>query len=403
MSRLIRHRSVAAVVRPLCVLGGLLFFSGFSALALAQENGCTMRELPASTVAGLDFQDDLDFRELLPAIAQSQQLLQKLPPERQYQLCGRSYSVAWLRDSMREFETVVRHSPTTAVLKKQLAAKFTLCQAGSSERPEKVLLTGYYEPQFAGSLQPDAVYRHPLYRRPADLVEGERDGKKQPGRYQDGQLLPYWSRAEIEEGNLLQGDELVYLSDPLAPFVLQVQGSGRVQLPDGTMRRVQFAGKNGRPYRSIGKLLVEEGVLAKAFVDLPRILRYLKTVPVAERNRILRYNESYVFFRWGNNQDAGPLGCFGVPLTAGRSLAVDQRCVPPGTLGFLRSRKPRVDQQGAIVGWEPFSRFVVNQDSGSAIVGSGRADLFWGSGSYAQTAAGSAKHRAELLFLIKKK
>lgn len=372
-----------------------------SALAGGGRSACETSPLPAG--AALAMQDDLDLASLDAAIGQSLRLLGKMPAGREYRLCGETYTVAWLRESLREFQALARETRGSEALQQEVAARFSVCRAGSREKPGKILLTGYFEPLVEGSLTSQGAYRYPLYKRPADLAEREGAGGKEWGRYQEGQFLPYWSRAEIENDKRLAGQELVYLSDPLAPFILQVQGSGKVRLPDGAIRRVQFAGKNGRPYRSIGKVLIEEGALRRAEVDMPRIVRYLSQLPAAERDRILHTNESYVFFRWGENNDAGPLGCFGVPLTGGRSLALDQDCFPPGVLGWLRARKPRVNKQGEIVGWEPFSRFVVNQDRGSAIVGSDRADLFWGAGPYAQSAAGAAKHPAELVFLVKKK
>lgn len=387
-------------LRVLLRLGALFFCCGWPA-AVAAQPGCETSLLPAG--AAVAFQDDLDFADLAPAIDQSLRLLDKLPANREYRLCNEAYTVAWLRDSLREFQQIARRAPNTEALRQALAERFTICRAGSREKPGRILLTGYFEPLAEGSLTAQGSYRYPLYRRPADLAERAGAGGKEWGRYQDGAFVPYWSRAEIENGKRLAGQELVYLADPLAPFILQVQGSGRVRLPDGSIRRVQFAGKNGRPYRSIGKVLIEEGALRRAEVDLPRIVQYLGTVSATERDRILHTNESYVFFRWGENSDAGPLGCFGVPLTAGRSLALDQNCFPPGALGWLHARKPRVNAAGEIVGWEPFSRFVLNHDRGSAIVGADRADLFWGAGPYAQSAAGAAKHPAELVFLIKKK
>ncbi|MEW6595549.1 MAG: murein transglycosylase A [Thermodesulfobacteriota bacterium] len=385
----------------LLLLASLWWIGAAPALAGGGKQGCGATPLPADEL--VVFQDDMDLRDLDAAIDQSLRVLAKLPGNREYRLCGEAYTVAWLAESLREMRQIVRQAPDAQALQRELAARFTICRAGSPEKPGRILLTGYFEPLAEGSLTPHGAYRYPLYRRPADLAERDGANGKEWGRYDQGSFVPYWSRAEIEKEKRLAGQELVYLADPLAPFILQVQGSGRVRLPDGTVRRVQFAGKNGRPYRSIGKVLIEEGALSRVEVDMPRIVTYLSQLPAAERDRILHANESYVFFRWGDDGAAGPLGCFGVPLTAGRSLAVDQSCFPPGVVGWLRSRKPRVNAEGEVTGWEPFSRFVLNHDRGSAIVGSDRADLFWGAGPYARTAAGLARHPAELVFLVKKK
>ena len=218
----------------------------------------------------------------------------------------------------------------------------------------------------------------------------------------NGVLVPYFSRTEIEEGGVLAGQELVYLADPVDAFILHVQGSGRIQFADGSLRRVQFAAKNGHEYRSIGRLLVEKGIMRKEETTLPKIVRYLKEHPEEEK-AILQYNDSYVFFRWGDDFAIGPLGSLGEPLTPGRSVALDQNCFPPGSLAFLTARKPIVNAAGEIIGWEPLHRFVLNQDSGAAITGCGRVDLFLGPGRYAEAAAGNMKYPGVLYFLVKKK
>jgi len=183
-------------------------------------------------------------------------------------------------------------------------------------------------------------------------------------------------------------------------FTLQVQGSGRIRLPDGKIRRVHFAAKNGRPYRSIGRLLVNEGRMDLKAVTMPSIRAYLADHP-KEIARVLRYNDSFIFFRWGGAAKT-PAGNLGEPLTAGRSVALDQSRYPAGALGYLSSEKPRVDANGQVTEWVPMARFVLNQDSGSAIKGANRLDMFWGGDSYAEIAAGNMKHPGKLYFLIKK-
>lgn len=349
-------------------------------------------------------QDDLGYESLAPAIDRSVHYLRQLPQEKTFVLCGEEYSVGWLIESLLAFQRIIEEKPSpqalTAILKKQ----FTLCQAAGRPSDHRMFLTGYFEPLFKASLTKTATYRYPLYRKPPDLVSspgGKGRGKK-TGRMKNGSLVPYPTRAEIEKGQLLAGQELAFLADPVDAFILHIQGSGRIQLADGSLRRVQFAAKNGHAYRSLGRLLVEKGVMRREEATLPRIVRYLKEHP-EEQEAILHHNDSFVFFRWGDDSAIGPLGCLGEPLTPGRSVALDQDCFPPGSLAFLTTRKPRVNAAGEIIGWEPLSRFVVNQDSGSAITGAGRLDLFWGGGRYAEVAAGNMKHPGALYFLVKKK
>jgi membrane-bound lytic murein transglycosylase A len=312
--------------------------------------------------------------------------------------------VSWLIESLRAFQRIIADNPSPQALTALGKKEFILCQATGRGSGHRIFLTGYYEPLLKASLTKTAIYRYPLYRTPPDLVSspGGKNGEKKTGRMENGSLVPYFTRGEIEKGQLLAGQELVYLADPVEAFILHVQGSGRIQLADGSLRRVQFAAKNGHEYRSIGRLLVEKGVMRREDATMPRIVRYLKEHPEAQE-AVLHYNDSFVFFRWGDDSAGGPLGCLGEPQTPGRSVALDQACFPPGGLAFLTTRKPRVDAAGEIVGWEPLSRFVVNQDSGSAITGVGRLDLFWGAGPYAEAAAGNMKHPGALYFLVKKK
>jgi membrane-bound lytic murein transglycosylase A len=349
------------------------------------------------------FVDDLSYASLAEAVDASLRALARLPRQRRVAICGEEYPVSRLRDSLLAFQKIIAARPAPAALSRTLKEEFIICQAAGRGEDRRLLLTGYFEPLFNASLTETESHRFPLYRVPADLVRrpASQDSPAQTGRLENGALLPYWTRGEIESQGLLAGQELLYLADPVDAFVLHVQGSGQVRLPDGRVRRVQFAAGNGHEYRSIGRLLADEGVLPLAKVTLPKIVRYLREHP-QERERILHHNASFVFFRWGDAAATGPLGSLGEPLTAGRSVALDQSCFPPGGLAFLSSRKPRVSGEGAIVGWEPMARFVLNQDSGSAIKGPGRLDLYWGAGQYAEVAAGHMKQPGSLYFLVKK-
>ena len=342
------------------------------------------------------FADDYTRESLLNAVNTSLQLLGR-GRGKTFEFCDRKISSADVRHTLASFRDLLQAAKSWDEVRRRVRNEYELWETCGSTGGA-LLVTGYYEPCFAGSLYRDAEYRYPLYRIPSDLavMKGGSDfaGVK-VGRLDGGTFKPYWTRAEIEENNLLAGSELVYLRDPVEVFILQVQGSGRVRLPDGSQRRVQFAAKNGREYRSIGRLLVDEGRLELAEVTLPSIVAYLKKNP-SEVRRVLQHNESYVFFRWGDDASCGPLGCFAAPLTAGRSVALDQQCFPAGALAYLETWKPTPE------GWQPMRRFVLNQDTGSAIRGGCRVDFFWGSGSYAEAAAGSMKHPGRMYFLIKK-
>ena len=267
-----------------------------------------------------------------------------------------------------------------------------------------VLFTAYHEPELQGSFIRTERYRYPLYRPPTDLVKvdtsrftTQRFPQDMYGRVANGRLVPYFSRAQIDGQRILgpQHREIVWLNDPVERFFLHIQGSGRIRLPDGAWFRVGYAASNGWPYRSIGKLLLSQGKLQSGEASAQGIRHYLRQYP-AEQDRILFHNSRYIFFRVVS---AGPLGSLGVPLTPGRSIAVDPNWYPPGALGFIRATKPHLEENGQ-VSWQPFSRFVALQDRGAAITGPGRADIYWGSGP--QPEAGLMAQRGELYIFLKK-
>jgi membrane-bound lytic murein transglycosylase A len=175
-----------------------------------------------------------------------------------------------------------------------------------------------------------------------------------------------------------------------------VQGSGRVRFADGQSLSVQYAASNGHSYQSIGRLLLDEGRLTRSEVSLQGLRRYFQTYP-EERARVLSANPRYIFFR---PVEQGPRGSLNVLLVPGRSIATDLRLFPPAGLAFIQTYKPLFNGQGEITTWQPFSRFVFNHDTGSAITGPGRVDLFWGSDAEAELAAGHMQHHGKLFFLV---
>ena len=350
--------------------------------------------------------DDLALGDLRQSVARSVDAFTGLDPEQQFTLCGRTYAGEWLRKSMAAFLLAIEQADNEADLQSDLFARFTLCRTAGGDGSGRMLVTGYYEPFFAGSLVKEAPFLYPLYQVPPDLVTAAAPQEgMEAGRLEGGRLVPYWSRAEIEGGNLLQGREIVYLADPVEVFLLHVQGSGRIRLTDGSVRQGRFAATNGREYRSIGRLLAERGVMTLEEVTMPKIVAYLHDHP-EEMRSILDHNERYVFFSLvaadAALPDAGPLGSMGQPLTAGRSLAVDSSCFPVPLPGYLKTELPLFDGQGNVTGWQPLHRFVVNQDTGAAIQGPGRVDLFLGADAYAARAAGVMKQAGTLYFLILK-
>jgi len=197
-----------------------------------------------------------------------------------------------------------------------------------------------------------------------------------------------------------KGLELLWLRDPWERFVLHIQGSGQVRLPDGRMMRVGYAASNGRPYRAIGRYLLEQGFLGEKEISMERIREFLQSNP-GRAEEFLNVNERYIFFRLLGDSE-GPLGALGVPLTPGRSVATDLSLFPRGALAYLVSRCPELDESGKIIGWKTLRRFVLNQDAGGAIQGPGRVDLFFGSGDRAGRAAGEMKEEGKIYILLAK-
>ena len=264
-------------------------------------------------------------------------------------------------------------------------------------------LTGYYEPVLKGSRKRQGRFTTPIYRRPPDLInvvaETERASKSTGFthlRQTAKGTEPYPTRAEIEQGALKgKGLELLYLEDPVDAFFMQVQGSGRIKLPDGTSVRVNYDGKNGHPYTSVGRYLVEQGYMTKGEVTLQSLRRWLRADPERGKKAMWQ-NASFVFFRELQSEGAlGPLGALSVPLTPGRSLAVDPAFHPLGAPIYVTSPSLKTEP-----GRRGFRRLMVAQDVGSAIKGPERGDIYYGSGDKAGRLAGITQHGGSFFVLL---
>lgn len=265
------------------------------------------------------------------------------------------------------------------------------------------LFTGYYEPLLHGSKSRGGAFNVPLHLPPSDLVrvdlgkfDPELTGRSIRGRIEGQEFIPYHSRDDIVDGALADRDlELLWVDDEIEKFFLQIQGSGQVELDDGSIIRVGYADQNGLPYRAIGRDLIEIGALTPENVSLQSIRAWLEANPGRARD-IMSRNKSYIFFRENTELDAadGPLGAQNVPLTAGRSLAVDPRHVPLGAPVWLDTTAPWPD------GERPLRRLMVAQDVGGAIKGAVRGDVFWGAGESAEAVAGHMKSQGRFFVLV---
>ena len=325
------------------------------------------------------FADDLDRPSLKAAVLQSVAALRRRDESAILAFGDQRVSVRLIRESLETFAEMLDTEPDIGAA---LLQNFDIYRVTSP-----VLFTGYHEPIINGSLVPTQRYRYPLYRAPHDLPER-------------GTGVPYFSRMEIDGQGALKGKghELVWLDDPVERFFLHIQGSGQIRLSKGERIRVGYAGDNGRAYRSIGRYLLDQKRLPPGQASTEGIRRYLAD-NAEDRDAILFQNPRYIFFKALPPGPSGPVGSLGVPLTPGRSLATDPAIYPLGGLAFIHAKRPVWNTRNQVT-WKEFFRFVVLQDTGAAIRGPARADLFWGSA--AETEAGAMAQRGEMYLLVKK-
>ncbi|MBF0468202.1 MAG: MltA domain-containing protein [Desulfamplus sp.] len=379
-----------------------------------------------------DFSKDIHGKAgLKRALKQSISYYEKMPPSKEFYFGDDKYNARHMLLSLKKFLDFLESSPSTRDIHNFLAQNYSVYTtirqnsevsringkasrlAGQSqasiEIDPSVLFTGYYEPLLKGSLVKEGEYIYPVYSKPNDLIDvprggfsGKYRGTPASGARRNGkkQLVPYYTRAEIDsmKGFEKHAKPLVWVNCRIDRFFLEIQGSGRVELKQGGTMRVQYHSKNGRPYRSIGKYLVDKGEIAKEDVSMQSIRKWLDNNP-SRVDEVLNYNPSFVFFREGNG---GPVGCLGVEVTQMRSIATDKSIFPKGALCFMDTTIPTWKSREDNISWRNHSAFVLNQDTGGAIRGTGRADYFCGNGRYAELAAGYMKQFGRLYFLVLK-
>jgi membrane-bound lytic murein transglycosylase A len=294
-----------------------------------------------------------------------------------------------VRRSLVRFRQLVVSSRSPAELQAAVNREFIFYKSVGKDEQGTVLFTGYFEPIYAASQKPSAEYRYPLYRLPADF---------------DRWPKPHPTRTEIEGDDglgtksPLRGRELVWLRDRLEAFLVHVQGSARLQMPDGKLMTVGYAGKTNYPYVSVGRELVKDGKLPLEGLTLPVLIDYFRASP-AELNQYLPRNQSVVFFK--ETYGAPATGSIGVPVTAERSIATDKSLMPPGALALINAPIPYSNPDGQLES-RMVNRYVLDQDTGSAIRGAGRVDIFMGTGPQAGDRAGIISGAGELYYLLLK-
>ncbi|MBT4291035.1 MAG: murein transglycosylase [Deltaproteobacteria bacterium] len=352
--------------------------------------------------------DDLNKKSLLYAIEQSLSYLKKKPGKTIFKYGKINYTALEVIQSFKLFKLIIETSSTRGQLMDAINSQFLMF--GSSANPEnKVMFTGYYEPIFKGNLTRTARFYVPVYKKPDDLkvlelgnfrksLEDRTIVYRQVGK----KIAPYYSRRDIMEKGMLskRNLEIAWMENPVDLFFLQIQGSGILELPNGKLIKLAYAGANGRKYSSIGKLLIDKKKMLLEEVSMASIRQYLENHPL-ELKEILYHNESYTFLQT-KEDEIGPRGNINVPLTAKRSVATDTFAFPKAALGYIITEVP--DVSGNLQKpKKPIFRFILNQDTGGAIRGSDRVDLFWGNGDIAEKSAGSMRSYGKIFFLIARK
>lgn len=300
------------------------------------------------------------------------------------------FNIERVRRSLLRFKELLLTTESPVALEQAVKAEFAFYQSLGNDSRGKVEFTGYFEPTYTASRVRTAQYRYPLYRKPASF---DRRTGSQPTRAQ----------LEGKDGlasnqSILKGQELVWLSDRLEAFLVQVQGSARLKMTDGSTMTVGYNGTTNYPYVSIGGELVKDGVFPKDELTLPKLLDYFAANP-QQLDEYIPRNNRFIFFRETAGQP--PTGSLGVPVTGDRSIATDKSLMPPGALALIVAPIPDVEPTGEI-DTRVVSRYVLDQDTGSAIKGAGRVDVFLGSGEVAGERAGRLNGTGQLFYLLLK-
>jgi len=344
-------------------------------------------EIPDFTMACLN---TTGLRE---AIEHSQDYLRKPSSRQFFPVSGITHSQAM--ESLDAFAELLDSGISGPLLNQAIRNRFDVYTSVGCDDNGTVLFTGYYTPIFNGSLARSEQFKYPLYEQPDDLVKeptGEILGRKMP----DGTITPYPPRAVIEDSRMLRGIELAWLSDPFEAYIAHVQGSARLQLPDGKMTTIGYAANNGHEYQSVAEALVRDGKISGDKISLSAMIDYFKRYK-DQVDAYVRRNPRYVFF---TKEGGPPLGCLNEPVTTLRSIATDKSIFPRASLTFISTTLPQT--MGSTVVNQLYSGFALDQDAGGAIRAPGRCDVYMGVGDMAGKLAGQTYQEGRLYYLFLK-
>ncbi len=359
------------------------------------------------------FADDLSRTSLEKAITNQLQAMFKQEASTPVRLGSFTLTRGRLIETLEGFLEILKQDLPPEEFNKKVSEKFVLYRVGAGKN-KKILFTGYYRPVMQASPVQTPLYRYPIYQMPEQgpqqakykkriKLAGTNAGIKQAREsHSEKNAWRRFTREEIDRKGALKGQglEVAWLKDDLDRFFLHIQGSGILEFTDGTRQGVGYQGSNQYSYTSIGKLMIQDRVIDISQGSMQGIKKYFADNP-QDIAKYLYQNKRYIFFTL-NNSDDGPRGSGGGELVGGRSIATDKSIYPAGGLAFIKVRQPVLDENNEIVRWQPISRFVVDQDTGSAIRGPGRGDLFFGTGQKAGAKAGHYHERGVVYYLIKK-
>lgn len=349
------------------------------------------------------FADDMDRGTLEKVILNQLTAMTWVDSDAEVQLGELTTTQGKLRETLLSFLRLIRQNLSPQEFSQQVRENYVFYKAGKGAS-KRILFTGYYAPIIDASTVPTEEYRFPLYGKPLDPPDlaFSTTTPAQTVGYPSTHARTWkdYTREEIDGQGILKDKnlEIAWLKDDLERFFLHIQGSGLLQFTDGTTKVVRYKDSNGHTYRGVGKVMVEDGAIPLEQGSMQGIKRYFREHP-EDIEKYLFQNKRYIFFMLS---DQGPKGSGGAELVGGRSIATDKSIYPPGALGFLQLKKPVLNDQEKIERWDSFSRFVLDQDTGSAIRGPGRGDLYFGEGHIPGVMAGQFHVRGSLYYLLKK-
>jgi len=399
-------------IGPMLILLILIGFSAFLSGCGSSKGPKQTVQLPLIKVTPQNypqFSDSHSFEGLTRSIEQSLVYFKRVPLSRKYAYGKDIFDAGHMIRSMERFQAIIAENLSLSEFNARIKREFIVYKSAGNDKGQ-VLFTGYYEPTYRGSLEKDAIHVFPVYSKPEDLLQIDlslfsdkyKGHKRLMARVNSDTLrvIPYYSRREINKlpDFMARAEPVVWLENRVDRFFLEIQGSGRVTLKQGGELRVHYAGSNGNPYRSVGRYLIKINEIARADMSMQAIREWLENNP-DRMDEVLHHNESFVFFK---TEEGGPYGSINVVVTPLRSIATDQKIFPNGALCFTEMALPDPNGLEPLEQWKKVSLFVLNQDTGGAIRGPGRADLFCGNGSYAEFTAGHMNTRGQLYFLVLK-